>query len=210
MIWNVEGADAHTGAERVVSVVADSEQEAERLASGQGLLVSAVFESTIAAARPFDGARAVLPVATIEPMPAAPAPMPAGAVPTVPYKGLYTKSPAAFRRQRFKLKLQPWRWRWTWERAPYFHLRLASRVLGVLAVLSYVSGVIAALLGVISFFRRLDFSGNSLGTLYDLFALSSPLILGALLHAAAAACDALRDIALASLPRARDVSVEES
>jgi hypothetical protein len=87
-------------------------------------------------------------------------------------------------------------------------LFLASRVLGVLAGLAYVSGMIAVVLGVVRFFERLDLLQNFLGSLYELFGLLSPLILGALLHAAAAACDALRDIALASLPRAKDVSVE--
>src|SRR6478752_151401 len=144
MIWNVEGADAHTGAERVVSVSADSQEEAERLAGEQGLLVSAVFESTIAAARPFDAVTVVgpVPVATIEPAAAGP-------VPPVAYKGLYTKSPEAFRRERLRRKWQPWRW--TWHRQPYFHLKLASRILAVLAGLSYVSGVIAMLLGVVGF-----------------------------------------------------------
>ena len=200
MIWNVEGADAKTGAERVVSVVAESEAEAERMASEQGLLVSAVFRSTIAVAKPFDPSRAAAAVA-VEPAAVAAT---SAAVPTVPYKGLYTKSPAAFRQHRFRLHFQPWRWHWTWDRPPYFHLRLASRVLGVLAGLSYLSGLVAVFLGIVSFFRRLDLSQNFIGALYDLFALASPLILGALLHAAAAACDALRDIALASLPRAKD------
>ena len=198
MIWNVEGADARTGAERIVSVAADSEQDAERLAAEQGLLVSAVFPSTIAVAKAFDASQPVSPV-TVETVASAPA-----AVPTVPYKGLYTKSPAAFRQQRFRLRFQPWRWQWTWDRPPYFHLKLASRVLGVLAALSYASGVIAAVFGVINFFRQLDPVQNFLGGLHGLFTLASPLILGALLHAAAAACDALRDIALASLPQAKE------
>src|SRR4051794_39058933 len=103
MIWNVEGADAHTGAERVVSVVAESEEEAERLASGQGLLVSAVFQSTIAEAKPFDATKAAA-AAAVEPAVAAPLPAAPATVQTVPYRGLYTKSPGRFR--------EPWSIHW--------------------------------------------------------------------------------------------------
>jgi hypothetical protein len=203
MIWNVEGADAHTGAERLVSVVADSESEAEQLASAQGLLVSAVFPSTIAEAKPFDASKVAAAAAVAEPVNAASP----GVVPTVAYRSLYTKSPTRLRK--------PWSfpfrwpvWRWTWDRPAYFHLRVATLLLAGLAGLSYVSGLIAVLIGVINFFRRLDLFGNFLGALYDLFTLVSPLILGALLHAAAAACDALRDITLAA-QRAASAAVNE-
>ena len=59
-------------------------------------------------------------------------------------------------------------------------------------------------MGVVRFFKGLEAPQGVLEALYDLLTLAAPLILGALLHAAAAACDAVRDIALATLPRAKD------
>jgi hypothetical protein len=187
MIWNVEGADARTGGERLVSVVADSVDEAERLASEQGLLVSAVFPSTIVEATPYDASKVA---AAAEPVSAA---APVTPVRTVAYKSLYTKSPAASK--------PPWSFPWpqwsgAWDAPPYFHLRLASIVLGVLAALAYASGVLSVLFGFFRFVNDFDRSAGFFNALFSFFELSAPLILGALLHAAAAACDALRDIAV--------------
>src|SRR5687767_10772113 len=47
MRWNVEGADAQTGEDRVIQVMADTKAEAEAKARRQGLLVSSVHESNI-------------------------------------------------------------------------------------------------------------------------------------------------------------------
>src|SRR5688572_1933244 len=47
MRWNVEGADTNTGRDRVIQVEADSAEQAERRATRQGLLVSAVFPSFV-------------------------------------------------------------------------------------------------------------------------------------------------------------------
>lgn len=45
--WNVEGADPKTGDERLIQVAAETKEEAERKARKQGLLVSAVYKSTV-------------------------------------------------------------------------------------------------------------------------------------------------------------------
>src|SRR5690242_9890582 len=42
MRWTVEGADQHSGQERVITVEADTKAQAERIARGRGLLVSDV------------------------------------------------------------------------------------------------------------------------------------------------------------------------
>src|SRR5688572_30662127 len=110
MLWNVEGADVNTGAERVVTVTADSAEAAERLAGEQGLLVSAVFASTITA------------YAAPSPEPAGP---PAPPPPSVPYRSSPTgpEGPPAIP--------EP-------PRTPsYVHLRIAAVVLAALAGLSY-------------------------------------------------------------------------
>src|SRR5947208_1107638 len=52
MRWNVEGADAKTGQEHVVTIEADTQQEAEQKARDGGLLVSGAYLSTLKSALP--------------------------------------------------------------------------------------------------------------------------------------------------------------
>jgi hypothetical protein len=93
---------------------------------------------------------------------------------------------------------------------PYVHLRVATWVIGALAALSYAAGLVAVFTGVFAFARSVTQYETFSDAAYNFLQLASPLILGALLHAAAAACDALRDLAISARGRASADDVSAS
>ena len=174
MHWHVTAADARSGEERSFLVHAVTAEEAEAKVRGAGYLVSTVSQAD----------------------PAAPAPHAAGE-PADPLAQLAAASVAT--------KTGPLPYRSPSNAAPndpsppdYWGLRFGALALFVFACLSYVTGALFVLGGLFTLVMSPGGGGPASGVvaagLQFLLALS-PLAAGVILHAASAACLALRDIA---------------
>ncbi len=165
MRWNVEGADARTGNERVIQVDAIDRIEAEYKARKQGLLVSAVHESAVKT----DAEK--LDDLVGEPRNAEPK-IDFTPPPVVPYQSRPSHTPIP----------------------DYGGLKIARAVLGAFAALYYLLGGLAILAAIFMTVTK-ESSMGALGaftvTIYGVICFMG----GGILHGLSAACSALRDIA---------------
>lgn len=175
--WNVEGADARTGHDRVVTVEAHSQKEAEQAARKMGLVVSEVYQAvTKTPAEALDemvGSAINTPTAT--------APPHAAAVPEAS-KVVQYRSPGS-------------------EAGPvpaYGGLKLGSSLLSVFALLYYVLAAVIIVAGLLSISASAATGWSGEAAVAAIGALAMGLtaaMVGVVLHAVSAACLALRDIA---------------
>jgi hypothetical protein len=170
--WNVEGADPKTGAERVIQVSAETKESAERAARKQGLLVSAVYKSTVQTSA--DALDDMVANASSRPTPP----------PAMPSPSLSYRTPA----------IAP-------TAIPQYQgLVIGGFVLRIFAYLYYSLAILGVILAVLTFFgpsrsqTQVDFTSTA-GTAGVLFATLATGMVGGILHALSAACGALRDIA---------------
>jgi hypothetical protein len=181
--WQVIGADAQTGEDRVFLIEAAAAGDAEAAVRRAGYLVSQVTPTaqTVAAPRVSDH---VDPLAELA---AATAPAPALPPPTaLPYR-----SPVGTRRSDVTAVPE------------YWGLRFGSTAFLVLAGLCYLAGLLGLLLGFGMLVQSLSYQ-SGLGVLgsFAQFLLSLwPLAVGTVFHAASSACMALRDVARNSFSR---------
>jgi len=221
--WIIEGADAETGEEQTVTIEAVDRNGAEYRARQMGLLVSGVRQAPqpIAAEAPRvpwmpgPGDTQEMTLSTLAAVaPSVPhsanhsqvsngpvrlhAPIPSRAEPA-PLEGATTVEYASPRQSGAASLFE--------ERPPeYKSLRIASMVLLVLAILSYIAGVATVTVNVMALATEMRSSGMSttnaiLFCIGQLAAASSLIAVGALLHALSAGCVALGDLARNSFRR---------
>jgi hypothetical protein len=183
MKWQVIGADAQTGEDRVFLIEANAAGDAEAAVRRAGYLVSQVTPTAQPVAAPHVSDR-VDPLAELA---AVAAPTPAAPAPTaLAYRPAVSARPSDV------------------AAAPeYWGLRFGSTAFLVLAGLCYLSGLVGVLLGLGLLVQSLGYQ-SGLGILgsFTQFLLSLwPLAVGTVFHAASSACLAVRDIARNSFAR---------
>jgi len=170
MRYKIEGADAKTGKARVLRIEADDEEQAAARAHDMGVLVSAIH------ARPDMATDREIALSDMNPAPARSA-----------SASSYSAMPAATatatptNEQRKQVLVCP----------EYAGLRAVSILLHILALLTYVVGLITLMVSVYSA-THWDWHDT---TRYILATGAGLIVSGAVLHGMSASCDALRDIA---------------
>lgn len=174
--WNVEGADAGTGHDRVVTVEAQTQKDAEQAARKMGMVVSAVHRAvTRTPAEALDEM-----VGSVINTPFQPQADVDTAVSEAPQVVQY-RSPGAVAGP-----------------APtYTGLKLGASILSVFAILYYVLAVLAVVLSLIPASNPQGVPTNVMwwSVAGGIVAGVTLGMIGAFLHTASAACLALRDIA---------------
>lgn len=169
MRFKIEGADAKTGKARVLRIEADDQEQAAARAHDMGVLVSSIQ------ARPDSNADREIALSDMSPPPtrsvsaSSYAAMPASTV---------TQTTAAEPRKQVLVSPE------------YTGLRAASIILHVLAMASYLIGIITLFVALYS----LAHYGWEVSK-YVLATAGLTIVSGAILHGISASCDALRDIA---------------
>jgi hypothetical protein len=168
MRYKIEGADAKTGKARVLRIEADDEEQAAARAHDMGVLVSAIH------ARPDMATDREIGLSDMNSAPARSA-----------SASSYTAMPASTatptNEQRKHVLVSP----------EYAGLRAVSILLHILALLTYVVGLITLMVSVYSA-THWDWHDT---TRYILATGAGLIVSGAVLHGMSASCDALRDIA---------------
>lgn len=204
MRFTIEGAEESTGRDRVITVEADDESQAEQRARGQGLVVSNVHASSVQElGRP--GAAGVSSELQVEPAPAAAAPAAAPAPPAMRGNGARTapvvqKSaasapPALEPSPSLRYGTRPAR-PVSRPIPDYAGLNLGAAILRIFAAVYYLQAAVGIGLAVYALLVRPVTIGTSQLEAPVLAVLSvGGAMLGGLLQAASTACEALRDLA---------------
>lgn len=169
MRFNVEGADPQSGHERVIAIDARDEREAEALAARQGLLVSAVYRSTVEDALQ-ELAQAAAPKPTVKAAPVA------------------YRSPPTSQQLPPSVPMIP----------EYSGLRFGGNAFYVLAGLAYLGGALTIVVFMMGAGSALRFGAGPAAVvtlIAGFLAALWPFAVGVTFHALASACHALRDIA---------------
>jgi hypothetical protein len=178
MRWNVEGADARTGAEKIIQVTADTKAEAEAKARKQGLLVSAVHESQV-----------VTPAEALDEMVGNTIRERTRRASTAEALADVAPAPVEYRSSRTPNLIAP----------NYGGLKFASIAVRIFALLFYLAGILGLLMALLMFGEGISSGragfGVAAGVTQFVISALGPLAAGAIMHGLSASCDALRDIA---------------